>query len=146
MSATISQTLLLTVALAPLLGAVVAGFFGRAIGRRGAHTVTILGVLLSFIGSVVVLKQVAVDGARHFGLVADDRDTVRAALVAAGINVLPGRFLDFRDPWGNRVEIIGYDNIQFTKAPHVLRGMGLAHLGKNEKAVRELADKGMAPG
>ena len=88
----------------------------------------------------------AADDGRHFGLVVDDKETVRAALVAAGINVLPGRFLDFRDPWGNRVEIIGYDNIQFTKAPHVLRGMGLAHLGKNEKAVRELADKGMAPG
>ena len=58
---------------------------------------------------------------------------------------LPGPFLDFRDPWGNRVEIVGYDNIQFTKAPHVLRGMGLAHLSKNDQAVRELTEKGMAP-
>jgi NADH-quinone oxidoreductase subunit L len=63
MAATISQSLLLVVPLAPLAGCVVAGFFGKAIGRRGAHTVTILGVLLSFIVSAVVLKQV-IDGAR----------------------------------------------------------------------------------
>ena len=54
-------------------------------------------------------------------------------------------FLDFVDPWGNRIEIIGYDSIQFTKAPHVLRGMGLEHLTKNEKAISELTEKGMAP-
>ena len=57
---------------------------------------------------------------------------------------LEGPFRDFRDPWGNRIEIVGYDNIQFTKAPNVLRGMGLTHLTKNENAQRELADKGMA--
>ena len=57
-----------------------------------------------------------------------------------------GPFLDFRDPWGNRIEIVGYDNVQFTKAPNVLRGMDLAHLTKNEKAQRELAEKGMAVG
>ena len=89
-------------------------------------------------------RQGADDG-RHFGLVVDDREAVRAALAAAGVTPLPGRFLDFRDPWGNRIEIIGYDNIQFTKAPEVLRGMGLSHLTKNEKARKELADKGMAP-
>ncbi len=64
MMASISQNLLLVIALAPLLGAIVAGFFGRTIGRRGAHTITILGVLVSFIGSAMVLKQVALDGAR----------------------------------------------------------------------------------
>jgi len=77
--------------------------------------------------------------------VVDDKDTVRRALAAAGVNPLPGPFLDFLDPWGNRIEIVGYDNIQFTKAPHVLRGMGLAHLAKNDKAIKELSDKGMAP-
>ena len=87
----------------------------------------------------------AADETRHFGLVVDDKDAVRNALVAAGVEPLPGRFLDFLDPWGNRVEIVGYDNIQFTKAPNVLRGMGLAHLSKNEKATKELTDKGMAP-
>jgi hypothetical protein len=54
-------------------------------------------------------------------------------------------FLDFRDPWGNRVEIVGYDNIQFSETPNVLRGMGLAHLAKNANAIKELAEKGMAP-
>ena len=86
------------------------------------------------------------DDGRHFGLVVDDKDAVRQALAEAGIETLPGRFLDFRDPWGNRVEIIGYDNIQFSKAPNVLRGMGLTHLSKNAKAIKELAEKGMAPG
>lgn len=85
------------------------------------------------------------DEGRHFGLVVDDKEAVRAALTAAGVEPLPGRFLDFLDPWGNRVEIVGYDNVQFTKAPNVLRGMRLSHLAKNDKALKELADKGMAP-
>jgi lactoylglutathione lyase len=89
-------------------------------------------------------KQPPDDG-RHFGLVVDDTDAVRQALTEAGVEVLPGPFLDFRDPWGNRFEIVGYDNIQFTKAPNVLRGMGLAHLAKNAHAMKELADKGMSP-
>jgi lactoylglutathione lyase len=59
--------------------------------------------------------------------------------------ILVGPFLDFLDPWGNRIEVVGYDNVQFTKAPNVLRGMGLTHLSKNEKAIKELAEKGMAP-
>lgn len=84
-------------------------------------------------------------GGRHFGLVVDDKEAARAALTKAGIEIEPGPFLDFRDPWGNLVEIIGYQNIQFTKADHVLRGMGLSHLLKNEQAIRELAQKGMAP-
>jgi predicted enzyme related to lactoylglutathione lyase len=85
------------------------------------------------------------DDGRHVGLVVDDKDAVRQALVEAGVEMLAGPFLDFRDPWGNRFEIVGYDNIQFSKAPNVLRGMGLTHLAKNAKAVKELADKGMAP-
>ena len=84
------------------------------------------------------------DDGRHFGLVVDDKEAVRSALSAAGVKVLPGRFLDFLDPWGNRIEIVGYDNIQFTKAPNVLRGMGLTRLAKNENAKKELAEKGMA--
>jgi lactoylglutathione lyase len=85
------------------------------------------------------------DEGRHFGLVVDDKEAVRKALAEAGIKPLPGPFLDFLDPWGNRIEIVGYDNIQFTKAPHVLRGMGLARLSKTASALKELADKGMAP-
>jgi lactoylglutathione lyase len=90
-------------------------------------------------------RRQAADDGRHFGLVVDDKAAVRRALKAAGVKPLPGPFLDFRDPWGNRIEIVGYDNIQFTKAPNVLRGMGLAGLGKNRSAIKELADKGMAP-
>jgi lactoylglutathione lyase len=82
---------------------------------------------------------------RHFGLVVDDKQAVRSSLEAAGVEILPGPFLDFYDPWGNRVEIVGYDGVQFSKAPNVLRGMGLAHLSKSAKALKELADKGMAP-
>ena len=85
------------------------------------------------------------DDGRHFGLVVDDKEAARRALADAGVATLPGPFLDFLDPWGNRIEIIGYDNIQFTKATHVLRGMGLAHLAKSDQAIKELADKGMAP-
>jgi extradiol dioxygenase family protein len=85
------------------------------------------------------------DEGRHFGLVVDDKQAVGAALAAAGIEPLPGPFLDFRDPWGNRIEIVGYENIQFTKAAHVLRGMRLTHLTKSESAIKELRDKGMAP-
>ena len=84
-------------------------------------------------------------GGRHFGLVVEDKDAARRRIVAAGIPIEPGPFLDFRDPWGNLVEIIGYTNIQFTKADHVLRDMGLDHLKKNEQALEELREKGMAP-
>jgi lactoylglutathione lyase len=90
-------------------------------------------------------KQPADDG-RHFGLVVDDKEAARRALDAAGVASTDGPFLDFRDPWGNRIEIVGYENIQFTKAPNVLRGMGLTHLTKNEHAKQELAEKGMAVG
>lgn len=87
-------------------------------------------------------RQPADDG-HHFGLVVDDKEAVRTALTEAGIEPLPGRFLDFLDPWGNRIEIVGYDNIQFSKAPNVLRGMGLSGLEKTEKAKKELNEKGM---
>ena len=85
------------------------------------------------------------DDGRHFGLVVDNKEAVRQALTDAGVELVPGPFLDFRDPWGNRFEIVGYDNIQFSKAPNVLRGMGLTHLSKNAQATKELTEKGMAP-
>ena len=90
-------------------------------------------------------REQAPDDRRHVGLVVDDKEAVRQCLEELNIEVLPGRFLDFLDPWGNRIEIVGYDNIQFTKAPYVLRGMGLGDLKKNRKALDELAEKGMAP-
>jgi hypothetical protein len=84
------------------------------------------------------------DRRRHFGLVVDDRSSVRERVEAAGGRLLPGPFLDFLDPWGNRAEVVEYGNIQFTKAPHVLRAMNF-ELDKTETALGELADKGMAP-
>jgi lactoylglutathione lyase len=81
--------------------------------------------------------------ARHFGLVVDDKPAVRAALQEAGVRMSPGRFLDFRDPWGNLVQIVDYRDIQFTKAPSVLRGMGLEGLEKRPEALEELREKGL---
>ena len=84
------------------------------------------------------------DTDRHFGLVVDDLEKVRRAAREAGATILSGRGLDFLDPWGNHVQVVQYDRVQFTKAPHVLRGMGL-QLGKSASAIEELAGKGMAP-
>lgn len=97
--------------------------------------------------ALVRAKARPADVKRHVGLVVADKEAVRAALVAHGVDILPlpDRFLDFLDPWGNRIEIIGYENIQFTKADHVLRGMGLDHLRKTEAAIAELTEKGMRP-
>jgi catechol 2,3-dioxygenase-like lactoylglutathione lyase family enzyme len=90
-------------------------------------------------------RRQAPDDNRHFGLVVEDKDAVARTLEEMGVEIISDRFLDFLDPWGNRIEIIGYGNIQFTKAPHILRGMGLGGLRKSESALKELADKGMAP-
>ena len=81
---------------------------------------------------------------RHIGFVVDDRSTVKARAEAAGAKMVEGPFLDFLDPWGNRIEVVEYANIQFTKAPNVQRGMGLK-LDKNDNAKKELAEKGMNP-
>lgn len=85
------------------------------------------------------------DDRRHFGIAVDDKELVRRTLEDLGVELLDGRFLDFLDPWGNRVEITTYTNIQFTKADHVLRGMGIQHLSKSDQAIAELRKKGMAP-
>lgn len=89
-------------------------------------------------------RHQAADTVRHFGLVVDDKELFRAALSRVGIEPLPGKFLGFVDPWGNRVEVIGYSNIMFTKAGNVLRGMGLQDLEKNEHARTQLAAAGMS--
>jgi lactoylglutathione lyase len=121
-------------------------FYGRIFDfqlRGKSKTMAFIDLGDQFIALQAGRKQPA-DDSRHFGLVVDDKEAARAALKAAGIKPIDGPFLDFRDPWGNRIEIVGYDNIQFTKAPNVLRGMGLTQLTKNESAKRELAEKGMA--
>ncbi len=86
------------------------------------------------------------DKHRHMGLVVDDRKALRRALEQTEAKILPGRGLDFLDPWGNHWQVVEYADIQFTKAPHVLDGMGLSNLEKSEKALEELRSKGMAPG
>lgn len=83
------------------------------------------------------------DADRHFGLVVDDKDAAREALRDAGAEILPGRRLDVRDPWGNRLQIVDYRDIQFTKAPGVLAGMGFTALQKRPAALRELRDHGL---
>ncbi len=84
------------------------------------------------------------DEERHFGLVVDDRSAVRELARAAGATVLEGDFLDFLDPWGNRIQVVEYGDLQFTKASGVLRSMGLEHLAKTEEARRQLAAKGVS--
>jgi lactoylglutathione lyase len=81
------------------------------------------------------------DAARHFGLVVDDQAAVLAAAREAGVKIFGGN--SFLDPWGNQVQVVAYDEIQFTKSPEILRGMGL-ELGKSESALQELRDKGLA--
>jgi lactoylglutathione lyase len=83
------------------------------------------------------------DTHRHFGLVVDDMKATRAALEAAGAEILPGRGLDFRDPWGNHAQVVEYADVQFSKTPEVLRGMGL-ELPKSDRALAELREKGLA--
>ena len=121
-------------------------FYGRIFDfqlRGKSRTMAFIDLGDQFIALQAGRKQPADDG-RHVGLVVDDKEAARVALEAAGVKPIDGPFLGFRDPWGNRIEIVGYDNIQFTKAPNVLRGMGLTQLTKNESAKKELAEKGMA--
>ena len=90
-------------------------------------------------------RRQAADDERHFGLVVDDRQSVLDTLDELGIPLLPGPFKDFLDPWGNRIELVDYATIQFSKTPQVLCGMGLEGLDKTEDALDELREKGMAP-
>ncbi len=87
----------------------------------------------------------APDDERHFGLVVDDMELARARLESLGADILATAGLEFRDPWGNRVQIVEYGNIQFSKTPEVLRAMELDDLHKTDAALQELRDKGMAP-
>ena len=121
-------------------------FYGRLFTfelRGKSDTMAFIDLGDQFIALQKGRRQPADDG-RHFGLVVDDKEAARRALQAAGVVLLDGPFLDFLDPWGNRVEVVEYANIQFTKAPQVLHAMGF-DLDKNENARRELAEKGMAP-
>jgi lactoylglutathione lyase len=82
------------------------------------------------------------DGHRHLGLVVDDREAALAAARESGAEV---RGHDVVDPWGNRLQLVEYAGVQFTKAPSVLRGMAMGDLEKSDRALAELRDKGLAP-
>jgi hypothetical protein len=84
------------------------------------------------------------DEERHFGLVVDDKEAVRESLRREGVDVQASGSLDFRDPWGNHIQVVDYRDIQFAKTPAVLRGMGLTGLAKSQQAVAELRAKGLA--
>ena len=86
-------------------------------------------------------RSQAPDADRHLGLVVDDKDAARRRLEGLGIELLPGSGVDFLDPWGNRVQLVDYRNIQFTKSPGVLQALGLDAVEKNDKAKQEIADK-----
>jgi lactoylglutathione lyase len=83
------------------------------------------------------------DDGRHFGLVVDDKAAVRRSLEEAGVELTRAPNCSFRDPWGNHVQVVDYREIQFTKAPEIMRGMGL-ELAKSERALAELKEKGLA--
>jgi len=97
-----------------------------------------------FIQLTLGRTQVA-DTKRHFGFVVDDREAVKRAMDRLGIKSVNER-MNILDPWGNRIEIVPYDDVQFTKAENILRGMGVGALAKTASAIEELKKKKMAPG
>jgi len=110
-------------------------------GRPGAR-MAFIDMGDQFIALAAGRSQPA-DEDRHFGLVVDDKETVRTALAVAGVSVRLAGSLDFTDPWGNHIQVVDYRDIQFTKAPAVLRAMGLDRLGKSEAARREIQERGL---
>ena len=85
------------------------------------------------------------DVRRHFGLVVDDREGLRARMEADGVTFVSENRFDFLDPWGNRVEVVAYPDIQFLKARGVLAHLGQEGLRKSDGALRELCGKGIEP-
>jgi catechol 2,3-dioxygenase-like lactoylglutathione lyase family enzyme len=120
-------------------------FYGRAFDfelRGRVPGMAFLDMGDQFI-AIAETGKTAADGERHFGLVVSDMKEARRRLEEAGAEVLPGRGLDFRDPWGNHAQVVEYSRIQFTKAPEVLNGMGLGGLEKTPEAIAELRKKGL---
>jgi len=120
-------------------------FYGRLfeIRLRGRmHGAAFVDIGDQFVALMQGRSQSA-DVTRHLGLVVDDKEAVRRALEEAAVEILPGRFFDIRDPSGNRLQIVQYDEIQFTKTDRILTGMGL-ELGKSEQALEELRAQDLA--
>ena len=99
-------------------------FYGRLFDLRGVER-AYGGAFLDLGDQFIALFPPGAGEDRHFGLVVDDKEATREALEAAGAEILPGRGLDFRDPWGNHVQVVEYVDVQYSKTPEVLRGMGL---------------------
>jgi catechol 2,3-dioxygenase-like lactoylglutathione lyase family enzyme len=121
-------------------------FYGRAFqfGLRGRlPRMAFLDIGDQFV-AIAETSRSTPDEERHFGLVVDDLEDARRRLVEAGAEILPGGGLDFRDPWGNHVQVVEYAQVQFTKTPAVLEGMGLGGLEKTPEAQDELRRKGLA--
>jgi catechol 2,3-dioxygenase-like lactoylglutathione lyase family enzyme len=119
------------------------GIFEFELRGRAGRNMAFIDMGDQFLALSAPREQPADDG-RHFGLVVDDKQAVRAALERAGAELVPTRGLRFMDPWGNSVEVVQYDEIQFSKTDGVLRGMGLEQLSKTEAARAELREKGLA--
>ncbi len=123
-------------------------FYGRLLDfelrGRGGSRMAFIDAGDQFIALAAGRRRAPDDDGRHFGLVVDDSVAVRRALEAAAVAILPGDGLEFRDPWGNLIQVVQYDEIQFTKAPGVLEAMGLSGLSKTDAAHAELARKGVA--
>ena len=117
-------------------------FFEFELRGRAGSTMAFLDIGDQFIALSAGRSQPP-DQARHLGLVVDDKEAVRAAIREAGVTVQTSGSVDFLDPWGNHVQVVDYREIQFTKAPAVLRAMGLDGLGKSEAAQQELRDRGL---
>ena len=120
-------------------------FYGRFFdfelrGRAGSMAFVDMGDQFIALASG---REGSPDRHRHFGLVVDDKERVRRALQDAGLPVQGAGSLDFRDPWGNNVQVVDYGEIQFTKADDVLHAMGLDGLEKTEGALAELRRKGI---
>jgi catechol 2,3-dioxygenase-like lactoylglutathione lyase family enzyme len=120
-------------------------FYGRLFDvelRGRSKTMAFIDMGDQFIALAAGRRQPK-DDDRHFGLVVDDRAPLRRALEEAGAEILPGRGLDFLDPWGNHLQVVEYRDIQYTKTSEVLDAMNLGRLGKSEAALKELTDKGV---
>ena len=118
-------------------------FFEFELRGRAGRRMAFIDMGDQFIALAAGRSQ-APDGDRHFGLVVDDKEAVRAALKDAGVKVQASGSLDFDDPWGNHVQVVDYRDIQFTKTPGVLHAMRLDGLGKTEAAQREIRDRGLS--
>lgn len=122
-------------------------FFRRLFGfeLRGRHgdSMAFIDAGDQFIALATPRRQPR-DEDRHFGLVVDDRQAVRDALEANGVEILDGPGLDFRDPSGNRIQVVQYDEIQFTKTDAALRAVGVQDGTKTPETQAELREKGLA--